>query len=96
MNSTAAPCARRVLMTSNSRSDLDAGQRGRRLVHHEHPRVERQRLGDLDDLLVGDRQAAREAGRVERDTEAGEDLRAPALHGAAVDAPAGADAAGGP
>ena len=35
-----------------------ARQRGGRLVHDDHARVEGERLGDLDDLLVGDREAA--------------------------------------
>ena len=43
--------------------DLGAGERGGRLVHDQHARVEAQRLGDLDDLLVGDREAADRAAR---------------------------------
>ena len=41
---------------------LDFGQRkrGRRFVHDQHVRIERQRLGNLDHLLVRDRQAAHE------------------------------------
>ena len=50
--------------------DLGPGQRRGRLVHDEHARVEAERLGDLDDLLVGDRQAAHRALGVEPDAEA--------------------------
>ena len=48
--------------------DLDRGQRRGRLVHHEDVRIGRQCLSDLDDLLVGDGQAARlaAAGRAPR------------------------------
>ncbi len=38
--------------------DLVVGQRGGRLVHLDDPGVEADRLGDLDDLLLGDRQRA--------------------------------------
>ncbi len=41
--------------------DLVVGERGGRLVEHEDARVERARLDDLDDLLLGDRQAPRPA-----------------------------------
>ena len=58
--------------------DLDRRQGGGRLVHHDHPRVERQRLGDLDELLLGDREPARDPIRVERHAEALEDRVAPA------------------
>jgi hypothetical protein len=50
--------------------DLDTGQRGGGLVHDDDARVERERLRDLDDLLVGDREAAGRAARVDRDAEA--------------------------
>ena len=76
--------------------DLDAGQRGGRLVHDEHPGVERDGLGDLDDLLVGDREAERGAVGVDPHAEAleqSDDLRA---HGGSVDAPEPAQRAGGP
>ena len=35
--------------------DLVCGERRGGLVHHDDPRLERQRLGDLNDLLVSDR-----------------------------------------
>ena len=34
-------------------------ERRRRLVHHQDARVDRKRLGDLDHLLLGDREAPR-------------------------------------
>ena len=46
--------------------DLRARQRGGRLVHDQHARLEAERLRDLDDLLVGDREAADGALGVER------------------------------
>ena len=78
MNSTAAPCSRSVRTTREQPLDLAARQRGGRLVHDQHARVEAQRLGDLDDLLVGDRQAAHRPVGVEPDAQAVEqplDLR---------------------
>jgi hypothetical protein len=65
--------------------DLGPGERRGRLVHDQHPRVERQRLGDLDDLLVGDREAADGARGVEPDAEAVELLLHLAVHQPAVD-----------
>ena len=35
---------------------LPLGQRGGRLVQDQHAAIERQRLGDLDQLLLGDRE----------------------------------------
>ena len=46
--------------------DLGVVERGRRLVHDQHARVERQRLGDLHHLLLGDRQPADDRARIER------------------------------
>ena len=74
MNSTAAPCSRSVRTTLNSRSTSAPGERGGRLVHDQHARVEAERLGDLDDLLVGDRQAADRALGVEPHAEAVEQI----------------------
>ena len=68
-NSTALPCARSVSTMPNSRSTSVRGQRSGRLVHHDHARVRRQRLRDLDELLVGDREPAREPVGVEPDAE---------------------------
>ena len=44
---------------------LALGERGGRLVEDQHAAVERQRLGDLDQLLLGDRKRADEDGRVD-------------------------------
>ena len=66
--------------------DLRAGERGGRLVHHDHARVRGQRLHDLDQLLVGDREPARETVRVEPDAELVEDGGRLAAHPPAVDA----------
>ena len=45
--------------------DLGVVQRRGRLVHDQHARVERQRLGDLDHLLLGDGQAADDRARID-------------------------------
>ena len=42
--------------------DLDAAEGGGRLVHDQQAGVERDGLGDLDDLLVGDREARAPGG----------------------------------
>ena len=52
--------------------DLVGRQRGRGLVHDQHPDVERDGLGDLDGLLGGDGQARRRHAGVEVDVEAGQ------------------------
>ena len=39
---------------SSRRVRVDAIERGGRFVHHENARVDREGLGDLDDLLLGD------------------------------------------
>ena len=66
--------------------DLGRRQRGGRLVHHDHARVRRQRLRDLDELLVGDREAAREPVGIEPDAELLEHGGRLATHPPAVDA----------
>ena len=43
--------------------DLVLGERRGRLVHDEQPRVERERLDDLDDLLLRDRERGARACR---------------------------------
>ena len=60
--------------------DLVAAERGGRLVHDEQPCVERDGLGDLDDLLVGDREAERRAARVDVHAEPLEEGRRLAVH----------------
>ena len=54
--------------------DLMRGERRRRLVHDEDADIQRNRLGDLDRLLGGERQPARRAAHVEGHAEGGEDL----------------------
>ena len=86
MNSTAGAVLLQRAHDGEQPLDLGAGERGGRLVHDQHARVEAQRLGDLDDLLVGDREAADRALGVEADAEAVEQALDLAVHGAAVDA----------
>ncbi len=54
--------------------DLVRRQRRGRLVHDQHLDVERQRAGDLDGLLLGERQAGGGAADVEVDAEPGDQL----------------------
>ena len=56
---------------------LVATERGGRLVHDEQSSVERDGLGDLDDLLVGDRQTERRAARVDVHAEPLEEVASP-------------------
>ena len=49
--------------------DLVGGERRGRFVEDEHAGLDRQRLGDLDQLLVGHRQAADRRADVEVDVE---------------------------
>ena len=65
--------------------DLVRRQRRGRLVHHDHPRVRRQRLRDLDELLIGDREPPSEPVRVEPDAELLEQLGGLAPHPSPVD-----------
>ena len=60
--------------------DLGPGERGGRLVHDQDARVEAERLGDLDDLLVGDREAADRPLGVEPHAEAVEQPLDLAVH----------------
>src|SRR5690606_19659911 len=67
-------------------SDLVLGQRGRRLVHRDHPGVERQRLDDLHDLLFGHGQPADPLAWVDEiDPEAIEEFGGVARHHPVVD-----------
>jgi hypothetical protein len=70
---------------------LDTAEGGRRLVHDQHAGLERDRLGDLDDLLVGDREAERRAARVDGDAQAGEKTLGLGVHRSPVDPAAAAD-----
>jgi len=49
--------------------DLVGRQRGRRLVEDQQAGLDRQRLGDLDQLLVGHRQAPHRCADIEPDVE---------------------------
>lgn len=69
---------------------LAAGEGRRRLVHDQDAGVEGERLGDLDDLLVGDGQAARRAVGVEFDTEPLHQGESRRMGGLVVDAAEGA------
>ena len=69
--------------------DLVVGQRRGRLVHDEQPRVQGERLGDLDDLLLGDAQPAHPGvGRQRGLPDRGEQLPGTAEHLPPVDQPA--------
>ncbi len=67
--------------------DLDAAECGRRFVHDEDFGIERDGLGDLDDLLVGDGKTVRDAVRMDRHAEAAEQLARPGAHRGPVDEP---------
>ena len=54
----ARPCALQVADDAEELVDLGPAQRRGRLVHDDQPRLHRQRAGDLDHLLLGDRQVA--------------------------------------
>ena len=67
--------------------DLGTGQCRGGLVHDQEPGVEAQRLGDLDDLLVGDRQAPNRPVGSQLDAETVDQALHLAVHRPAVDAP---------
>ncbi len=71
--------------------DLDPAEGGGRLVHDEEPRLEGDRLGDLDDLLVGDGQAPGRSARVEVDAQPAEEALRLGVHRRPVDAAAAAE-----
>jgi hypothetical protein len=64
---------------------LDSRESGRRLVHDDHSRVERERLADLDDLLLRNREPSRDAAGIEPNAESAEDLFDVPAHRAPVD-----------
>ena len=55
-----------VLDDGEQMFDLGLIERRRGLVHHQHFRVEREGLGDLDKLLARDREVADFSGRIDR------------------------------
>jgi len=65
--------------------DLDVVQRRGGLVHDEHARIERERLRNLDHLLLGHRELAHRRARIELQMHALEDRGGPAIELALVD-----------
>ena len=65
-------------------------QRGCRLVEDDELRIRRHGLGDLDQLLLRDRQARGDRVGVERDVKFGQHLAGAAAHGLPVDQAEGA------
>ena len=65
----ATPASGELAHDLEQRVALRRRQRGGRLVHHQDARVERQRLGDLDQLLLADPQLRHAALRVDLDSE---------------------------
>jgi hypothetical protein len=63
---------------------LGVGQRGRRLVHHEDPDVAAERLGHLDELLLGDAAVPHLAARAQPQAQAGQQLGRTGVRGGAV------------
>ena len=55
---------------------LGLGQRRGRLVHDDEAALQRQRAGDLDQLLLGDRQRRHRRRRIDVEADAGDDRRA--------------------
>ena len=77
----ATPRAVRLRDDAVEQLDLVVGEGRGRLVHLDDPGVEADRLGDLDDLLLGDRERADPlAGPDAGDAEPGEQLLGVALH----------------
>ena len=70
--------------------DLLLRQRSRRLVHDQHPRSAAQRLGHLDQLLLGHRKRAHLCGGIDFGPHAGEQLSGVRLPLPPIDAPPGA------
>ncbi len=60
---------------------LDRGQRLGRLVEHQHLRLQGQRLGDLDELALGDAELADPGAPVEVGADRGELLGDPFVVG---------------
>ena len=76
------PSAARLRTMRKRRVALGRREGGGRLVHDEDAGVERERLGDLDELLLADAQAADAGVRVELDAEAVEEAPGGGGHGA--------------
>ena len=67
------PCAGELAHDLEQDLRLALGQRGGRLVEDQHPAIQRQRLGDLDQLLLRDRERAHRRGGIDV-AEASQDL----------------------
>ncbi len=70
--------------------DLDGGERRRRLVHDDDSGIEREGLGDLNQLLLGNGEPERYPVEVEPDAEPFEDRLGVCMHRLEVDAAPGA------
>ena len=70
MKMTLTPSALSSAMTSQQPLGLGERQARGRLVHDDEARVERQRLGDLDHLALGERQLGDRRVGLEIDAEA--------------------------
>ena len=83
----ADPAGAQVAHDREQPQHVGLGQGRGRLVHDQHAGVERERLGDLDPLPVGDRERAHRRGDVELvDLERGQDLGGAGAHGGPVHA----------
>ena len=81
----AAPLVAEAPCDGEQSLDLDAAERRRRLIHDQEAGIEQDGFRDLDDLLVGDRQALRGAVGVDVHAEAFEHLVGLRAHALAVD-----------
>ena len=85
MKRIATPRARKPLDDAEQLRDLVRGERGGRLVHDQDADVQRERLGDLDGLLLREGQPTRGLRDVHPHVEAGEHLLGFAPHPPPVD-----------
>ena len=84
MNSTAAPSSRSRLGDPEQPLHLDRRERRGGLVHDQDLGLARQRLGDLDELLLGDRQSSSDPIGIHLHAEAFEDPVHLGFHGPVV------------
>ena len=85
MKRIATPCCAQVVHDAEELADLVRREGRGRLVHDQHAHVERDGLGDLDGLLLGEGQSAGRFADVEADVEPGQHLARLALHPPPVD-----------
>ena len=76
MWTTPTPFVAELADDSEQLADLGLGQRRSRLVHDQDRGVEGQRLGDLDHLLLGNREVADPPPRVQPQVQRLEQARA--------------------